>query len=165
VSDPLAGRAIELLTESGLKVAVAESLTGGLLLAALTAVPGASRSVVGGVVAYSATVKEEVLGVAGDLLVEKGSVDQEVAERMAQGVATIFHADIGVSTTGVAGPGPSHGIPAGTYWVAAAAIGESSAKLNQLGLGRDQVRDAAVRSGLKLLIEMTQSIANNRALR
>lgn len=102
----------------GWTVAVAESLTGGGLAAALTAVPGASRTLRGGVVAYATDLKAGLLGVPVGLLAERGPVDPEVARRMAAGVAARLGADLGIATTGVAGPDPVGDIPAGLAYVA-----------------------------------------------
>lgn len=114
---PLAVEAVRLLRERGETVATAESLTGGLLCATLVDVPGASEVVAGGVVSYMTRVKQEVLEVDPDLLAERGPVDPRTAVEMAQGVQRMLHTDWGVSTTGVAGPGPSDGHPAGTVFL------------------------------------------------
>ena len=94
------------LTRRGLTIAVAESLTGGLLVAELIAVPGASLVVRGGVVAYATDLKEELLGVDAALLAASGPIHPDVARQMADGVRRRLGADIGISTTGAAGPGP-----------------------------------------------------------
>lgn len=112
---------IARLAERGLTVAVAESLTGGLVLAALTSVPGASRVVRGGVVAYATDVKNSMLGVDSDLLDERGAVDADVAESMAMGVRERVDASFGVATTGVAGPDGQDGKSPGVVFVAVAA--------------------------------------------
>ena len=109
---------VERLIRSRRTVAVAESLTGGLVMAALTSVPGASATVRGGVVAYATQVKREVLGVDGDLLDAKGAVDAEVAMQMADGVREAIGADFGVATTGVAGPDGQDGKAPGVVFVA-----------------------------------------------
>ena len=91
--------------ERGLTLAVAESLTGGGVVSALVGVPGASAVVVGGVVAYATRIKSQLLGVDRGRLERTGPVDGEVAEQMARGVARLMGADLGLATTGVAGPG------------------------------------------------------------
>lgn len=111
---------VRLLDQQGRTVATAESLTGGLLGAALTAVPGVSRVYRGGVVAYATELKHQLLGVDAGLLARVGAVDAEVAGAMAQGVRDRLGADYGVATTGVAGPDPQDGHPPGTVWVAIA---------------------------------------------
>jgi nicotinamide-nucleotide amidase len=110
------------LTRRGLTIAVAESLTGGLLVAELIAVPGASKVVSGGVVAYNTALKHTLLGVDAALLASRGAVDPDVASEMAAGVRRACAIDgvpasIGLSTTGVAGPEPQDGKPVGTVFV------------------------------------------------
>ncbi len=112
-----ADRAIAALVAAGATVATAESLTGGLVAAALTSVPGASSVVLGGVVAYDAAVKRAVLGVDAELLRRGGAVQAEVARQMAVGVRSVCGAQWGVATTGVAGPDPADGQPVGTVFV------------------------------------------------
>lgn len=105
---------------AGLTVATAESLTAGMVCAELGSVPGASGMLMGAVVAYQNSVKERLLGVSADLLARAGSVDAEVARRMAQGVRRLTGATLGVATTGVAGPEPHDGQPVGTVFIALA---------------------------------------------
>ncbi|WP_446664304.1 CinA family protein [Flexivirga sp. B27] len=101
-------------------VAVAESLTGGLVCAALTAVPGASAVVRGSVTSYATDVKAGVLGVDAQLLRAGGAVQAEVARQMAHGVRRLLGATHGIATTGVAGPDPQDDVPVGRVFVAAA---------------------------------------------
>ncbi|MFF2496311.1 CinA family protein [Agromyces sp. NPDC058064] len=113
---------IELLTRRNLRVAVAESLTGGLVAAELTSVPGASLVVSGGIVAYDTAVKASLLGVDGALLDREGPVHPEVARQMARGVRAALAidgrpADVGLATTGVAGPDWQGGRPPGTVFL------------------------------------------------
>jgi nicotinamide-nucleotide amidase len=103
------GRAIEevvgdALRERGLTIALAESCTGGKVAARLTNVPGSSAYVIGGVVAYSNDVKQQLLGVPALMLATSGAVSEAVATAMADGARQALHADIGVSITGLAGP-------------------------------------------------------------
>jgi nicotinamide-nucleotide amidase len=113
-----AAEIIGLLTERGQSAAVAESLTGGLLAAALTGIPGASAAFRGGVVAYAADLKAAVLGVPADLLARHGAVHPDVAAAMAAGVRRLMGATVGAATTGVAGPDPADGQPVGTVYIA-----------------------------------------------
>jgi nicotinamide-nucleotide amidase len=108
------------LSERGQTVAVAESLTGGMVCAALIEVPGASTAVRGGVVAYATELKHRLLDVDGDLLARNGPVDPEVAAQMALGVRERLGADWGLATTGVAGPDSQNGIPPGRVYLAVA---------------------------------------------
>jgi nicotinamide-nucleotide amidase len=149
----LAHEVVTVLSARDCTVATAESLTGGLLAGALTSVPGASRVFRGGVVAYATDLKHELLGVDDALLARVGAVDQEVARQMATGVRTRLGADLGVATTGVAGPDPQDGHPPGTVWVAVAdgqhawAVAADRAVVGD----RAAVRGVAVVAALRLL--------------
>ncbi len=118
--DQSAAQIISALSEQGRTVAIAESLTGGMVAASLVAVAGASAVLRGAVVAYATVLKKDILGVDGDLLSAKGPVDPDVAAQMAAGVRRLMGADYGLATTGVAGPGPADGAPAGRVFVAVA---------------------------------------------
>lgn len=112
-----------LLADRGATVAVAESLTGGLLGAELTEMPGSSATFAGGVTAYATPLKHVLLGVPSELLAEHGAVHPEVAAAMAEGVRERLGATYGLSVTGVAGPEPQDGHPVGTVHIAAAGFG------------------------------------------
>ena len=114
-------RLVAELAAKNLTVAVAESLTGGLIMAALTSVAGASRVLRGGVVAYATDTKESMLGVDADLLESAGPVDPDVAEQMAVGVRERFDTSFGLSSTGVAGPDGQDGKSPGLVFVAVSA--------------------------------------------
>ncbi len=148
----LARQIVALLTASGQTVAVAESLTGGLVVAALTSIPGASVVVRGGVVAYATDLKAALLGVPGDLLARHGPVDPQVAAAMAAGVRARLGASYGLSTTGVAGPGPADGKPQGTVFIAVDGPSGLVGSALQLDGGRQQIREQVVRSILSLLV-------------
>ena len=107
----------DLLRERSATIATAESLTGGRLAAAFTAMPGASRTYVGGVVAYAASMKQDVLDVSPALVASHGVVSSECALAMARGVVGLTGATYAVSTTGVAGPDPQEGHAPGTVHV------------------------------------------------
>jgi len=145
----LASSVVAALTARGETVAVAESLTGGLVVSELVGVPGASAVVRGGVVAYATPVKASVLGVSATLLARNGAVDPTVAAQMATGVRTALAVDgepatWGISTTGVAGPDPQDGQPVGTVFVGiASAAGAESFELHLDG-DRQAIRQAAV---------------------
>lgn len=154
------------LIERGLSIAVAESLTGGLLAASLCSVPGISAVFRGGIVAYQTPLKHALLGVDVELLAARGAVDPDVAQQMAEGVrqrmATSGAADIGLSTTGVAGPDPQDGHAVGTVFVGiATAQGSHALRLN-LGEAivsgdpvatRQHIREATVAAALQVLAE------------
>ncbi|MEV6670655.1 nicotinamide-nucleotide amidohydrolase family protein [Streptomyces sp. NPDC051162] len=155
-----AAAVLAALEERGLTVAAAESLTGGLVSAWLTATPGASRSVRGSVTAYASEVKRDVLGVDGELLARRGAVDPDVARQMAVGVRALLGADWGAATTGVAGPEPQDGRPVGTVFVAAAGPGgRSAARELALTGDRSRIREESVRALLELLLsELTENV-------
>jgi nicotinamide-nucleotide amidase len=135
-----AAEVVGALKRHGLTIAVAESLTGGLLVAELVAVPGASAVVRGGVVAYATELKASLLGVPDDLLAARGPIDPDVATAMAIGVRDRLGASIGISTTGVAGPDPQDGHEPGEVWLGFA-IGDQVSSVG-LALGGDR---AAIR--------------------
>ena len=141
---------IRALAAVGWTVAVAESLTGGAVMAALTSVPGASAVVRGGVVAYATPLKTTLLGVDAGLLDSHGPVDPEVALAMAAGVARHAGASLGLATTGVAGPDPQAGCAPGTVYVAC--HGPAGAVVRHLELpgSRREIRDATVTAVLAL---------------
>ena len=144
---------LERLAERGQTVAVAESLTGGLVAAELTAVPGASRAFVGSVTAYASRAKRDLLGVDGPLLDTEGAVNAEVARQMATGVRRVLGADWGVATTGVAGPDRQDGQPVGRVYVAVAGPRADEVTARRLDLAGDRagIRRAAVQAVLTLL--------------
>lgn len=136
------------LAARGWTIGVAESLTGGLVVSALVDVPGASASVRGGVVAYATDVKRDVLGVDAALLAAAGAVDSAVAVQMADGVRRVLRSDVGVATTGVAGPEPQDGKPVGTVCVAVVTPDSSSSHLLALAGDREAIRRAAADAAL-----------------
>ncbi|MDJ1130932.1 CinA family protein [Streptomyces iconiensis] len=138
--------ALALLAARGETLAVAESLTGGLVAAEITSVPGASRVFRGSVTTYATELKRDVLGVDGALLEERGAVDAEVARQMARGVREALGADWGIATTGVAGPEPQDGQPVGTVYVAVAGPG-TPAVGERLGLEGSRSGDRAGGNG------------------
>jgi nicotinamide-nucleotide amidase len=152
----LAGTAIGLLIARGETIATAESLTGGLVAAALTSVPGSSAAVRGGVVAYATELKAALLGVPPDLLKRHGAVHGAVAEAMAEGARDRLGASTGVATTGVAGPDPAEGKPVGMVFVAVAGPGGLASRQLALTGDREEIRAATVASILDLLIGALQ---------
>lgn len=148
-----AAELLAALRRRGWSVACAESLTGGLVCAELTAVPGASATVRGGVVAYATDCKVSVLGVDPALTARVGAVDPDVADQMAEGVRRLFAAEVGIATTGVAGPDPQDGQPVGTVHVSVAT--PAGIVRRRLGLGgtREEIRAETVRSAVVLAAE------------
>ncbi len=168
----LAEAVVGALRARGLTVAVAESLTGGLVMATLTEIAGVSDVLRGGAVTYATDTKASELGVEEALLREQGPVDPDVAISMARGVRSRWGADVGVATTGVAGPEPQDGHPVGEVYLAVAdAAGDQVEQLGPVpglapdaGVGlqstggsadseqvRSLVRQATVRAALELV--------------
>jgi nicotinamide-nucleotide amidase len=136
------------LRERGWTVAVAESLTGGLVVSSLVDVPGASASVRGGVVAYATEIKRSLLGVDADLLAAHGPVHPEVARQMAEGVRRALAvegrpADVGISTTGIAGPESPDGQPVGTVHIGIVTPESSTVESFVFPGDRASIREAA----------------------
>jgi nicotinamide-nucleotide amidase len=140
------------LQAGGHTVAVAESLTGGLVAAALTDIPGASASFRGGVVSYATELKASLLGVDRDMLAEYGAVYAPVAAAMATGVRTRLGATYGVATTGVAGPEPADGQPVGTAHIAVSAADDTVVRTVVLEGDRHAIRRLTVEHALGLLL-------------
>lgn len=151
-SRDLARRVFTLLSRRGETLAVAESLTGGLLAATLVDVPGVSAVFRGGLVVYATPLKAALAGVPEDLLAARGPVDPDVALALARGARERCGADWGLGTTGVAGPDPQHGIGAGTVFIAVA--GADRAEVRRLALTGDRaaIRRQSVAAALDLLI-------------
>jgi len=149
-----AARVHQLLLARDETVATAESLTGGRLASVLTAAPGASRTYVGGVVAYATSVKEAVLGVSEALVAEHGVVSSECAVAMARGAVAATGATWGIGTTGVAGPDPQEGHPPGTVHVGLVGPGVSTALALELVGGREAIQDRTCAEALSALAGM-----------
>jgi nicotinamide-nucleotide amidase len=146
---------IKVLSARGETIAVAESLTGGMLAAALTAIPGASAAFRGGMVTYATDLKATLLGVPAALLDRHGAVHPGVAAAMAEGARRRMAATVGAATTGVAGPDPQDGHPVGTVHIAVSSAGYGTAVCSlALSGGRHQIRRATVERLLGLLVSM-----------
>jgi nicotinamide-nucleotide amidase len=146
---------LEALAARGVSLAIAEGDTGGVLLEALTAVPGSSAVVRGGVVAYHDDLKRDVLGVSAEVLTSLGAVSGEVALAMADGVRRLASADLGLATTGIAGPGgatPSK--PVGLAYVAAASAERSLVREHHWQGDRQSNRAASAEAALRLALEL-----------
>lgn len=153
----LAAVVLEECRSRSVKVAIAESCTGGLLGARITAIPGSSDVFLGGVVAYDDSVKTELLGVQPDDLATYGAVSKQVAVAMARGVCTRLSSDVGVAVTGVAGPGggtPEK--PVGTVWIAIDGAVTRAVGLRLIG-DRTEIRQRAAQAALDLLRRELQS--------
>lgn len=143
--------------EANLTVAVAESLTAGMVAASLAQVPGASGMLQGGVVAYQNSVKARLLGVSEELLASQGAVDAAVASAMALGVCSAVGARVGISTTGVAGPEPHQGKQVGTVFIGVALDGEAQAYEYHFAGDREMVRLQAAQEAISLLEQVIKA--------
>jgi nicotinamide-nucleotide amidase len=143
----------EALRAQGLRLATAESCTGGMIAAACTAIAGSSDWFERGFVTYSNAAKTEMLGVDAALIAAHGAVSAEVARAMADGALAHSHADVAVAVTGVAGPGGgSQDKPVGTVWLALARKGRAAqAELLRLQGDRSAVRIKTVAQALQQL--------------
>ncbi len=151
----LATEVVALLRERGETLATAESLTGGLLSAAVTSVPGSSAAYVGGLVTYATVLKQRLLDVPAEVIDSEGVVSAACAVAMARGAASRTGADWALATTGVAGPDLQEGHPAGTVHVGlagpAAVLPQPAHRLLALPGGREEVRAGTVREALAML--------------
>jgi nicotinamide-nucleotide amidase len=152
----LAGAVVSALKERGETVAVAESLTGGLLAAAFVQIPGASAVFRGGIVAYATDLKATLLGVPRPLLEQYGPVHADVAAAMADGVRGRLDATFGMATTGVAGPDPADGQPVGTVHIAVSSPRGVTPRAFLFTGGRAAIREQTVVISLKQLRRMLE---------
>jgi nicotinamide-nucleotide amidase len=150
-------RLIAALNELQATVATAESLTGGLVGAALTDVPGVSSVYRGGAVVYATELKATLAGVPSALLDEVGPVHPDTAAAMAAGVRDRLGATYGIATTGVAGPDPQDGHPAGEVYVAAAGPFGVRVEALQLSGDRPEIRAGAVAAAIQLAADLVES--------
>jgi nicotinamide-nucleotide amidase len=149
---------LDLCRASGLTLATAESCTGGLVSARLTAVPGASVVFKGGVVSYANEVKESALGVPAEVLERHGAVSAEAAKAMAEGARAQLGADVGVAVTGVAGPdGGTEEKPVGLVFVHAVGPSGEEARRSELPGDRDMIRGRATAAALHLVRRLLQN--------
>lgn len=144
---------VAVLLARGLTVATGESLTAGLVAATLADVPGCSAVLRGGVVAYQPEVKQALLGVTDEDLAA-GLVSEPVARGLAEGARRVMGADIGVGTTGVAGPEPHDGAPVGDVWIAASSGHRTIARHLALGGSRELIRRQTVQACWTLVLEL-----------
>jgi nicotinamide-nucleotide amidase len=153
----LAEQAVSSAKGLGVTVGTAESLTAGMVSAVLADTAGASGMLQGGVVAYQNSVKSDVLGVSSELLAAVGSVDGDVAAAMAAGARNVLNSDIGVSTTGVAGPEEHDGKAVGTVFIGiATADGSASFEYGFTG-NRAEIRGQACGAALERLLAALSS--------
>ena len=147
-----------LLKERQQTIATAESCTGGRLAAALNAQSGSSAYYMGSVVAYDNRIKEQVLGVAHDTLVEYGAVSEQTVREMAEGVRALMNTDYAIATSGIAGPtGGTKDKPVGTVWIAWATPTGTEARCFQFGVARER-EQITMRAVNEALIHLIKSI-------
>ncbi|MEU4621557.1 CinA family protein [Actinoplanes sp. NPDC023801] len=153
-----AAAAVHALVERRETLAVAESLTGGLLAATIVEIPGVSSVFRGGLVVYATDLKARLAGVPQELLDERGPVDGDVAAALARGVRERCGADWGLATTGVAGPEPQDGKPVGLVYVAVSGPTGTSVSELKLDGNREAVRTESVTAVLQLLTDSLRSL-------
>ncbi len=154
------------LNSSGLRIAVAESCTGGLVLKRLTDIPGSSGWVVGGVVAYADRIKEGWLEVPTSVLSAWGAVSEPVARAMAEGIRRRFGVEVGVGVTGIAGPGGGvEGKPVGTVWFGVAGARGTHAEKVWFPGGRAEVRERAAQHALHLVLRSVKAPGREERIR
>lgn len=152
MSEERATAIIRELTARALTLGLAESCTGGLVAKRLTDPAGASAAIVGGIVAYANSVKEDILGVGADTIARYGAVSAETAREMASGARRVLGADIALSITGIAGPtGGSAEKPVGTVWIGIARGERTEAEHFRFDGERDTIRTRAADAALDLL--------------
>ena len=158
--EALAGR---LLSQQGKTIATAESCTGGRLAAALNAQSGASAYYMGSVVAYDNSIKEQVLGVRHDTLLQHGAVSEQTVLQMAEGVRTLMHTDYAIATSGIAGPtGGTIDKPVGTVWIAWATPNGTDAKCFHFGAARER-EQITLRAVTEALVRLVKTLSTQSA--
>jgi nicotinamide-nucleotide amidase len=148
----LASSLIKKLQENNLTIAVAESLTGGLVAASLTEIPGASKVFKGSITAYADEIKQNVLNVNKETILKFTSISEQVALEMAINVRTIMKSDIGISTTGVAGPEKSAGFAPGLVFVAISIGDHNMCQKLEINGDRSKIRNQTVHEILQLTL-------------
>lgn len=160
ISGSHAALVLDTARKNGLKIAIAESCTGGMIAVALTDIAGSSDVFDRGFVTYSNEAKQQMLGVSAQTLLDHGAVSAETAAEMASGALVNSNADIAVSVTGVAGPGGgSEEKPVGLVWFG---LGNSDAQVSAEKIefaleGRAAIREAATLHALKLLMRLVEA--------
>ena len=148
----LASSLIKKLEEKNLTIAVAESLTGGLVAASLTEIPGASKVFRGSITAYADEIKQNILNVKDETITNFTSISEQVALEMAINVRTIMKSDIGISTTGVAGPEKSAGFAPGLVFVAISIGDHNMCQKLEITGDRSKIRNQTVHEILQLTL-------------
>lgn len=145
----------KLLQSRDLTISIAESCTGGLIQKLITDVPGSSRYFIGGAVVYSNKLKEKFAGVRPKTLLKYGAVSEEVARELAKGIASVTKSDIGISTTGIAGPeGATSDKPVGLVYVAIYFLGKCTVYKYLFKGNRQKIREQTAKKALQKIIEI-----------
>ena len=145
----------KLLSESGLTISVAESFTGGMIGDLITNAPGSSVYFQGGVIAYANEVKMEILGVSEETLIKYGAVSKQTVLEMARGVRAALNTDIGISSSGIAGPdGGSEEKPVGTVWIGLSALQMEDAELFMFSGDRLQIKEQAAQAAIQRVVDL-----------
>jgi nicotinamide-nucleotide amidase len=148
---------LTILRQRGESICVAESLTGGGLAEALSSLPGSSEVFKGSITAYQSQIKISLLKIPAELISEFGVVSEEVAAAMAGGAKDLMDSTWSISTTGVAGPGPSDGVAAGTVWVAIAGPISQTLQLELSGT-REIVRNATIAGAIAAFARILKTL-------
>ena len=149
----------KMLLSNGWSIATAESCTGGGIAAALTAIPGSSACVKGGIVAYSEEIKKRLLGVSAETLQTFGVVSRQTVEEMARGAMKSMISDFSVATSGVAGPsGGTEETPVGTIWVA---VSSPSQMVTHCIRSYNEGREENVQNAVLVALEMVRKVVEN----
>lgn len=154
MSESLEARAGELLKAKGMKLALAESCTGGLIAHRITNVPGSSEYFLGGVVSYADAIKRRLLEVDAETLAQDGAVSRQIALEMARGACRVLGADVGVAVTGIAGPGGgSEDKPVGLTWIAV--VDPDGERVERYRWSGDRIanKEHSAEAALELLVE------------
>ena len=150
-------RLVEVLKAHGKTMSAAESCTGGLIGASVTDIPGSSKVFLGSAVTYSNEIKESVLGVSRDSLIEHGAVSEQVAREMVIGAVRVFGSDYAVAVTGIAGPGGATETKlVGLVYIAVADGPRTVVTRNVFKGNRQEIRGSTVREACSLLIDMIE---------
>lgn len=150
----VAVKLVQALKEKGLRIATAESCTGGGVGHAITAVPGSSGVYLGGVISYANEIKERVLGVPAEYLQNYGAVSTQTASAMAEGVKLLMASDVAVSITGIAGPASDDTKkPVGLVYIGVSAFGKTVVKEHHFSGNRDEVRKQSILEAMQMVIE------------
>ena len=154
-----------LLSESGLTISVAESFTGGMIGHVITNAPGSSRYFQGGVIAYANEVKIELLGVSEQTLIDHGAVSKETVLEMARGVRAALNTDIGISSSGIAGPdGGSVEKPIGLAWIGLSASQKEYAEQFLFPGDRLQIKEQGVQTAILRVIDFLAKLSQSESL-